>query len=118
MICPHCGTPAPDKATHCYRCSASLVSRYPYPAPGYGAPVRDYSPLSYKSYALLIFLSGLPIAGLILLLVWAFGDTPNIHKQNFAKGMLFLACICLGIYLVFMLFALFIGFLGGAYLNA
>ena len=47
-------------------------------------------PLSVKEWALTIFISGLPLIGLILLLIWAFSDDTNIHKKNWAKGSLLL----------------------------
>ena len=49
--------------------------------------------MSYKEWALTIFISSLPLIGLIMLLVWAFGDDANIHKKNWAKGSLLLALI-------------------------
>ena len=49
--------------------------------------------MSYKEWALIIFISSLPLIGFIMLLVWAFGDDANIHKKNWAKGSLLLALI-------------------------
>ena len=49
--------------------------------------------MSYKEWALTIFISSLPLIGFIMLLVWAFGDEANIHKKNWAKGSLLLALI-------------------------
>ena len=49
--------------------------------------------MSYKEWALTIFISSLPLIGFIMLLVWAFGDDANIHKKNWAKGSLLLALI-------------------------
>ncbi len=59
--------------------------------------------MSYKEWALTIFISSLPLIGFIMLLVWAFGDDPNIHKKNWAKGSLLLALIAL-IMVFFFLF--------------
>lgn len=44
-------------------------------------------------WALIIFVTGLPLIGLIMLLIWAFGDEKNIHKKNYAKGSLLLLLI-------------------------
>jgi len=49
--------------------------------------------MSYKEWALTVFISSLPLIGFIMLLVWAFGDDANIHKKNWAKGSLLLALI-------------------------
>ena len=59
--------------------------------------------MSYKEWALTIFISSLPLIGFIMLLVWAFGDDANIHKKNWAKGSLLLALIAL-IMVFFFLF--------------
>ena len=59
--------------------------------------------MSYKDWALTIFISSLPLIGFIMLLVWAFGDEANVHRQNWAKGSLLLALIAL-ILVFFFLF--------------
>ncbi len=59
--------------------------------------------MSYKEWALTVFISSLPLIGFIMLLVWAFGDDANIHKKNWAKGSLLLALIAL-IMVFFFLF--------------
>lgn len=62
-------------------------------------------PLTFKQWALYIFVAGLPLIGLILLLVWAFGSEGNIHRKSWAQGMLLIAVI--GIALCFLLFIVF-----------
>jgi hypothetical protein len=60
--------------------------------------------ISAKEWALNIFLASLPIAGLILLLVWAFSDAKSFKEQqrsNWAKGKLILALIALAAVLIF-----------------
>jgi hypothetical protein len=46
--------------------------------------------LDAKEWALTIFISSLPLVGIIMLLVWAFSEDSNIHKKNWAKGTLIL----------------------------
>ncbi|WKK65303.1 hypothetical protein [Lutimonas zeaxanthinifaciens] len=46
--------------------------------------------LDAKEWALTIFISSLPIIGVIMLLVWAFTEETNVHKKNWAKGTLIL----------------------------
>ena len=58
--------------------------------------------MSYKEWALTIFISSLPLIGFIMLLIWAFGDEANIHKKNWAKGSLLLALIALIIVFFFL----------------
>ena len=50
----------------------------------------DNRPLDAKEWALTIFISSLPLIGIIMLLVWAFDSNSNIHKKNWAKGTLIL----------------------------
>ena len=59
--------------------------------------------MSYKEWALTIFISSLPLIGIIMLLVWAFDSNTNIHKKNWAKGTLLIAVIAI-IFAVLILF--------------
>lgn len=52
--------------------------------------LNDNQPLDPKEWALTIFISSLPLIGIIMLFVWAFSDGSNIHKKNWAKGTLIL----------------------------
>lgn len=71
--------------------------------------------MSYTEWALTIFISSLPIIGIIMLLVWAFGGDTNIHKKNWAKGSLLIALI--GFVLIFFFLFVFGGLAMLASLN-
>lgn len=58
--------------------------------------------MSYKEWALTIFLASLPLIGLILVLVWAFDSSTNIHKKNWAKGNLLIMVLALIMVFVFL----------------
>ncbi len=58
--------------------------------------------LSVQEWALTIFISGLPIVGLIMLLIWAFSDDTNIHKKNWAKAGLLIMVIFIALFFVFI----------------
>ncbi len=60
--------------------------------------------LNYKEWALTIFITGIPVVGIIMLLVWAFSEETNIHKKNWAKGNLLLMLIVLIIFVIFIFF--------------
>ena len=62
----------------------------------------DNRPLDPKEWALTIFITSLPLIGVIMLLVWAFSEGSNIHKKNFAKGTLILWLIGLIIFMAFL----------------
>ncbi|NOQ92737.1 MAG: hypothetical protein GQ552_08500 [Flavobacteriaceae bacterium] len=65
-------------------------------------PTLNTQTLSAKEWALTIFISGLPLVGLIMLLIWAFSEDTNIHKKNWAKGSLILMLIIFAIMLAFL----------------
>ena len=58
--------------------------------------------MSYKDWALTIFISSIPIIGFIMILIWAFGNEGNIHKQNWAKGFLLIWVIGFIIAMMFL----------------
>lgn len=54
---------------------------------------ENQRPLNYKQWALYGFIAGLPLIGIIILLFWAFSDGGNIHRKEWAKGMLLIMVI-------------------------
>ena len=58
--------------------------------------------MSYKDWAVTIFLASLPLIGFILVLIWAFDSNTSINKKNWAKGMLLLLVIYFIIAMVFL----------------
>ena len=61
---------------------------YDAPAPG-----SKYAPISTWGYIGISLLACIPIVGLILLIVWAFGGCKKINKRNFARAMLIMMAI-------------------------
>lgn len=74
---------------------------------------QDQKPLNFKEWALNIFIAGLPLIGLILLLVWAFNDSGNIHRKEWAKGMLLIYLIVIILWILFMFVFGGIAMMGG-----
>ena len=58
--------------------------------------------MSYKEWALTIFIASLPIIGIIMVLVWAFDSTTNIPKKNWAKGNLLIIIIMMIVVFMFL----------------
>ena len=58
--------------------------------------------LSAKDWAITIFISGIPLVGIIMLLIWAFSDDTNLNKKNWAKGSLLIFLIAMVIGIMFM----------------
>lgn len=66
--------------------------------------------VSFGEWFLTIFLTAIPLVGLVLLFVWAFGSTTNPSKANWAKASLAWAAIGIVIYLI--VFVVIIGIVG------
>jgi len=69
--------------------------------PAYSQQVyQDTTPLSPWAYAGYMLLFSLPLVGLIMMLIYAFGDG-NINLKNFARGFLLLGLIGFVLGLIF-----------------
>jgi hypothetical protein len=71
--------------------------------------------ISVGEWVVTILIASLPLIGLIMLFVWAFGDGANPSKKNWAIATLiwFAIGIVLFIILIIMFWALFASMLGG-----
>jgi hypothetical protein len=63
---------------------------------------EDTSVMSFKEWALTIFISSLPLIGFIMVLIWAFDSHTNIHKKNWAKGNLLIIIIAMVVVVSFL----------------
>ncbi|WP_405156631.1 hypothetical protein [Paenibacillus sp. FSL K6-0108] len=63
-------------------------------------------PVSFGSWMLTLFLMMIPLVNIIMLFVWAFGDS-NPSKANYAKASLLWAAI--GIVIYVLVFVMIIG---------
>lgn len=77
----------------------------------------DQTPLSPGQYALYIFLAGLPLVGIILLLVWAFSSGGNIHQKNWAKGMLLIMVIVYALIILLFILTITMGVFSDIFYN-
>lgn len=59
--------------------------------------------LSVGEWMLTIFLTAIPIVGIVLLFVWAFGSSTKISKANWAKAMLIWLVIGIAFYVIIFL---------------
>lgn len=55
---------------------------------------------SLGAWMLTIFLTSLPIVGVVMLLIWSFGSGTSPAKSNWAKATLLWALIVIGIYVL------------------
>jgi hypothetical protein len=65
--------------------------------------LTEVKPMSPTEWAVTVFITSIPLVGLVMLLIWAFGDQNNIHRQNYAKGSLILMLIGLGLIILFLI---------------
>lgn len=65
------------------------------------AAIGPEAPLTYVNYLVLMLLSGIPIAGFVLLIIWSVRKDVNVNKQNWARAMLTFMCIALLLCVIF-----------------
>jgi len=70
-------------------------------------PRLQSSEISFGEWFLTLFLVAIPLVGIVLLFVWAFGATTNPSKANWAKASLAWAAIAIVLYL--LIFVVIIG---------
>jgi len=88
---------------------------YPPQQQGYQQPYgmqRDM-PETVGQWVLTLFLTAIPVVGLIMLFVWAFGSNTSISKSNWAKAALIWMLI--GIVLSFLFMGILISILGSMF---
>lgn len=70
----------------------------------YQMPV-DNSVMSVGDWVITMLIVAIPLVGIVMLFIWAFGDNTNQNKANFAKA--YLIWIAISIALVIMVYAVF-----------
>lgn len=69
--------------------------------------------VSVGEWIVTFIITAIPLVGLIMLFVWAFGDGTNPSKQNWARAYLILALIMIVLGIIFMI--LFYSFIASAF---
>ncbi len=109
-FCPSCGTPVENGASYCPNCGAAIpaaTSSAQFTTPTqpnqtYGNAMGNSfasldQPLNVGQFVGVMLLSGIPLVGLILMFVWAFGSDVNTNKKNYARAFLIIAAIGLAL---------------------
>jgi len=79
----------------------------------YGKP-EDSSVMSIKDWLITLVITAIPLVGLIMLFVWAFGDGTNLNKRNWSKAVLIFYVIVAVLYFVFFVLIVSMFFAGGS----
>ncbi|HEU0137140.1 MAG TPA: hypothetical protein VFQ50_07610 [Flavobacterium sp.] len=61
-------------------------------------------PMSVKDWVITLLIMAIPIVGIIMLFVYAFGDSENLNKKNWAKAQLIILAIVIGLVMLCLLF--------------
>ena len=69
--------------------------------------------MSLKDWVISVLISFIPVLGFIMLLVWAFSDSTNPNKSNWAKATLIIFAAGFVLYLIFA-FLIFGAMMSGA----
>lgn len=68
---------------------------------------QDTTPVRTSDWFWTLFLTAIPLVGLIMLLVWAFGSGNNINKSNWAKAtLLWILVVTMFYVLILVIFGL------------
>jgi nitrate reductase gamma subunit len=57
----------------------------------------NQKPMSVKDWLITLLLMAIPVVGIVLLFVYAFGNNENVNKQNWAKAQLIMLVIVFAI---------------------
>ena len=63
----------------------------------------NYSPMKMTDWLVTFIIQAIPLIGLIMLFVWAFGDGTHPSKKTWAQALLLFAAIMLVISLIFFI---------------
>ena len=106
-ICKKCGAVVGAEDKYCTACgypqessSAQETDWEKTQEEAEGAFLRE--PISLGGYLLMFLIACIPVANLVIFLIWAFGKNTNLTRKNFARaGLIFLAAgTILGILLI------------------
>ncbi len=70
---------------------------------------QDSRVMSVKDWVITLLLMMIPVANIVLLILWAIGSDVNKNKQNWAKASIFIFLISLGIIIVLSILFTVIG---------
>ena len=60
-------------------------------------------PMSVKDWLFTLLIMAIPLVGIIMLFVHAFGNNENVNRQNWAKAQLIMLAIVFALVILFMI---------------
>ena len=63
----------------------------------------NQKPMSVKDWLVTLLIMAIPLVGIIMLFVYAFGNNENINRQNWAKAQLIMVAIAIVLVILFMI---------------
>ena len=64
---------------------------------------QNYQPITVGDWIITFIITCLPVIGLVMLFVWAFGDDTHPNKKTWAKANLILALIVLVLFIILLI---------------
>jgi O-antigen ligase len=65
------------------------------------AVYENTAPLSIGNYVVMMIVGGIPLVGLIMMLIWAFSGNTNRNKQNYARAVLIMMLVVVVLGVIF-----------------
>ncbi|MDR1674621.1 MAG: zinc ribbon domain-containing protein [Oscillospiraceae bacterium] len=94
MYCSNCGNQLNPGAAICTNCGANV------PNLAAGAGGNSETPVSVGEWMLMALIMMIPLVGLVMMFVWAFGANEKKSKSNWAKASLIWAAIYIGLTII------------------
>lgn len=63
----------------------------------------NQKPMSVKDWLITLLIMAIPLVGFIMLFVYAFSDSENVNRKNWAKAQLIVMAIVIGLVLLFFI---------------
>ena len=111
IITEHSGKEVSAQAAFCGECGYNFAAgTSPYTVPPQASVMaEDTAPLKVSDYLIMSLLNCIPIAGIVVMLIWAFSSGVNVNRRNFSRAYLIMAAV--GVVLYFILLIAMVGFM-------
>lgn len=81
--------------------------------PGLPSDQFNREPLTTGQFMIMFLLQMIPIVGIVMLFIWAFGDG-NVNKRSYARAVLLYMAIATALMMLFFVLAVIVGAISGS----